>query len=607
MRKLGICPITSEEFLGSSINHLQKKHVLDCLDQAGLDRDVAFLSGLMPDHYFPDCYLDLPLMGGESEGITVVLDCYERCYLDYHSSGVFFREFGLPAMNHPENRDDLLLLRVKDGRLRVETADRRMQDALNVDIPAFRRLSEYPLSWRIKQCEEGIRVIMTAGLVWSKNRYRNLPYKRELMGFLDEIGVRGEQSDVLDNASFNLGFPFYHKEQGYMNWVSYVDVAAFIFTVRDSVITDCHAQIRISDKSMIYDKELVRRMHAYQWHITDNCDQRCRHCYLFAEDAALNCVSTPFDQLIMTLDQIEMDAQERAAVPYLVVSGGDPLLHPRFWDFAGELHKRGIQWCILGNPFHLNEEVCKKLYQLGCMSYQQSMDGLKKFHDYMRKPGSFDATLHAIKLLNDAGIKATLMATVSRQNLEDVLACMDIAVKHHAFGFGFARYCATSPEKALEAYPSPEEYRDFLLRYYQKAKAFQKAHCDTDFAFKEHLFTLLRYELGEFKPPQYSIDHPDIVYDGCHLGKTCAILPDGTVMACRRMDSRLGNAGSDMLHNITTSDLCKSYVNVSNIKKCKDCELLQWCRGCRAAGFNVTGDLQCEDPCCWKIINKKTD
>ena len=93
MRKLGICPITSEEFLGSSINHLQKKHVLDCLDQAGLDRDVAFLSGLMPDHYFPDCYLDLPLMGGESEGITVVLDCYERCYLDYHSSGVFFREF----------------------------------------------------------------------------------------------------------------------------------------------------------------------------------------------------------------------------------------------------------------------------------------------------------------------------------------------------------------------------------------------------------------------------------------------------------------------------------------------------------------------------------
>lgn len=23
---------------------------------------------------------------------------------------------------------------------------------------------------------------------------------------------------------------------------------------------------------------------AFQWHITDECDQRCKHCYIFAED-----------------------------------------------------------------------------------------------------------------------------------------------------------------------------------------------------------------------------------------------------------------------------------------------------------------------------------
>lgn len=23
---------------------------------------------------------------------------------------------------------------------------------------------------------------------------------------------------------------------------------------------------------------------AFQWHITDVCDQRCKHCYIFAED-----------------------------------------------------------------------------------------------------------------------------------------------------------------------------------------------------------------------------------------------------------------------------------------------------------------------------------
>lgn len=24
---------------------------------------------------------------------------------------------------------------------------------------------------------------------------------------------------------------------------------------------------------------------AFQWHITDECDQRCQHCYIFSEDA----------------------------------------------------------------------------------------------------------------------------------------------------------------------------------------------------------------------------------------------------------------------------------------------------------------------------------
>ena len=26
---------------------------------------------------------------------------------------------------------------------------------------------------------------------------------------------------------------------------------------------------------------------AFQWHITDECDQRCKHCYLFSEDARM--------------------------------------------------------------------------------------------------------------------------------------------------------------------------------------------------------------------------------------------------------------------------------------------------------------------------------
>ena len=33
----------------------------------------------------------------------------------------------------------------------------------------------------------------------------------------------------------------------------------------------------------------IRQTFALQWHITDECDQRCKHCCLFSEDARMTC------------------------------------------------------------------------------------------------------------------------------------------------------------------------------------------------------------------------------------------------------------------------------------------------------------------------------
>ena len=613
MKKLGICPISSKDFLRCSIDALQKRHVLDAAgsEDDELEQEVSFLSEIMPDHLFPDCTVDLPLMGGSSEGITLAFDCYERCCLEHLSAGTYFQGLGLPAMTAPENRDDVMLLHVKGRRFHMECTDGKEQkaqalsdphraEAFTTAYPVFCSLAGLPLGSRVEQGGEVTRVIITSGPVCAKTRFADQPYKQTIVQLLAKIGVSEERLAMLDRACYNAAIPYYDKEYGFRKWISYMDVASFVFELKGPEVINCHAKVRISDKCILFQGVRSRRLQTYQWHITDICDQRCRHCYLFAEDAALKCVSTPVDQLMLTLEQITEDAARKGSIPYLIITGGDPILHPQFWWFVEELHHRGIYWSILGNPFHLDLDVCKRLYQLGCNFYQLSLDGLCAFHDYMRKPGSFDATIRAVKLLNDAGIQSHLMATVSRQNMEDVLACMDIAAEHHACSFAFARYCATSPEKAAETYPTPEEYRSFLLRYYEKAKRFKQQHCTTKFPLKEHLFTLLRYELGEFRPTQYSIDHPDVICDGCHLGQAAAILPNGDLVACRRMDSVTGNVKTDTIHNIVSGGLCSSYRDIRNIKKCKDCELLQWCRGCRAVGFNVTGDLQCEDPCCWK-------
>ncbi|MBR5375898.1 MAG: radical SAM protein, partial [Lachnospiraceae bacterium] len=475
MGKTGVCPIRSEELVEFALNALREKGALDDLPEETYRQDATRLKKLLPDHYLPDIYLDLPLKGGYS-GMAAIFDCYDRCYADFASDGEYFTGIGAEPMKDPENRDDLLVMKVCDSGVGYSVRKRKLREASALteydDLSGFsflNKLKTLPVSFEIEPREDGFRLIFTTGRSDARKRFSRKPFKNEIIQLLAEAGCEKEALGRLGSASFNCGAPFLDSRGGYSEWYICLDVAAFIIEIKDGKVSESHAVIRISDRSMIYSRIAIKRTQAYQWHITDNCDQRCRHCYLFAEDARLKCVTTPWEQLMLTLDKITEDAAYRYGLPMPAISGGDPLLHPDFWRFAKELHRRGIHWDIMGNPFHLNEEVCHRLYGLGCFKYQLSLDGLREYHDHMRKPGSFQATLDAVKLLNDAGIQTQLMATVSRQNMQDVLECMDIAAEHNVTDFTFARYCATSPEKAEESYPSPEEYRDFLYSYYRKA------------------------------------------------------------------------------------------------------------------------------------------
>ncbi len=113
-------------------------------------------------------------------------------------------------------------------------------------------------------------------------------------------------------------------------------------------------------------------------------------------------------------------------VPYFYITGGDPILHPDFWKLMVLLKSKKIPFTLMGNPFHLNDEICRMLKVCGCEKYQMSLDGMRETHDWFRKPGSFDLTIEKIGCLNRAGIKSVIMSTVSKTNMNeipDIMAC----------------------------------------------------------------------------------------------------------------------------------------------------------------------------------------
>ena len=341
------------------------------------------------------------------------------------------------------------------------------------------------------------------------------------------------------------------------------------------------------------------RYFSFQWHITDECDQRCKHCYIYSGKNTHIPQTMSRENLRQVFANCLNFCETFGRTPYFYITGGDPILHRNFWELLETFSSQQIGFSILGNPFHIDDEVCGRLKALGCEKYQVSLDGLRETHDKFRKPGSFDAALNAVPIINNAGICSVIMSTVSGMNIHEIPAVIDAAVECGAEVFSCARYCPTRSGETNGI--SPEEYREFLGVCDEKFRHYESQGVRTYFDRKDHLWTLYDYEAGRFTIPLDA--KKGMIYGGCNCGNAhITILPTGDVYACRRVrDSRVGNALTDKLSDLWLNEM-ESYREYDKFTKCSRCELLPYCRGCPAVAMGTHGNFYAEDPQCWRKI-----
>lgn len=338
----------------------------------------------------------------------------------------------------------------------------------------------------------------------------------------------------------------------------------------------------------------MKNFFGLQWHLTNECDQRCLHCYIWQKYEKEGLCSTPtIEQCKIIIDDFISFCNEMGVSPFFSITGGDPLLYPLIWDVLELIHQKGISFSILGNPFHLNDEKANRLKKLGCISYQMSIDGLEKTHDFLRKLGSFQSTLLALPILHQAGIKSMIMSTASLLNYKELSQVARLCVDHKVGSFAFSRYCPTRGDTTYNI--PPELYRQFLAEMWS-------TYCElidrgTSFSLKDHLWTAFLYEEGLYT----LCGEKNLILDGCNCGiKHMTILPNSTVYACRRFDSMVGKIGQQTFKSIFLSPQMEQYRQVEKLVGCKDCDLLNYCRGCHAVSAGTTGNFFDKDPQCWR-------
>lgn len=99
---------------------------------------------------------------------------------------------------------------------------------------------------------------------------------------------------------------------------------------------------------------------AFQWHIAEACDQRCRHCYIYALGSHATFKEMALDDMLTVIENCKTFCRKAGRMPYLYITGGDPILHPQFWTLMKILKVSEIPFALMGNPFHLTAEVCRR-------------------------------------------------------------------------------------------------------------------------------------------------------------------------------------------------------------------------------------------------------
>ena len=159
------------------------------------------------------------------------------------------------------------------------------------------------------------------------------------------------------------------------------------------------------------------------WNLIRRCNLTCKHCYAISADK-------DFPNELDTAQVFEvMDNLKQFRVPVLILSGGEPLMRPDIFEIAHRAKAMGFYTALSTNGTLIDEANIDRIAEVGFDYLGISIDGIEQTHDkFRRKEGSYQASMHGLRLCRDRDIKVGLRFTMTQDNapeLPQLLELMD--------------------------------------------------------------------------------------------------------------------------------------------------------------------------------------
>ncbi len=343
------------------------------------------------------------------------------------------------------------------------------------------------------------------------------------------------------------------------------------------------------------------------WNFTYRCNLKCRHCY---ENAGVLRGEKPRE---LTKEE-KFRALENLAeshIPTLFFSGGEPLIHPDFWDLAHKAKEYGFYISIATNGTLIDEEMAKKIKDLGVGYVAISLDAASpELHDNFRGvKGMWERAVRGIQNLVKEGVTTCIAYTLTRVNKDELPKLLKLREELGAYKVLVYNFVPVgrgdiaddlSPLEREEAYRIMlKELKNEHLTVATTAPQFGRfcKQNGSKFVSISHYGCARSEELGAI------VD----VIGGCGAGRAYAVIqPDGRITPCVYMPQlTIGHILESSFQQIwDESPVLNMLRDRSDLKgHCGECEYNAICGGCRARAYAYFGDLKAPDPGC--IYNLK--
>ena len=341
------------------------------------------------------------------------------------------------------------------------------------------------------------------------------------------------------------------------------------------------------------------------WDITYACNLKCKHCYASAGKPLQDELS--LEEVKQGIDQLN-----RASVPLIAFSGGEPLVRKDIFDITRYAHEKGMYVAVATNATLITKEKAQEMKQNGIRFVQISLDGATaKTHDTFRGiPGVFDKTIQGIKNCVDEGLFINIATTATKYNYQEIPKIIDVCEDLGANWFMIYNFVPTGRGKfIIENDLSPIEREELMKELWVKLKTGSPVNVLSTAPQFARVALEAEKESNEkivpthFANPELSgklVNLAEFI-GGCGCGRFyCAIRPDGTIEPCVFFPLTIGNIkevdfrtfwkDNHILQELRNKDILEG--------NCGSCDYRYFCGGCRARAYGYTGSYLSPDPGC---------